>query len=132
MASRRLRRLHRRLQRTATHLELEQPGEDLAHLLVQTFALGLQPVLERAGLDAQPLEQRSLVERGRGLQGLRGALAREPLEAGDVDRHGGGVQPDLLALDDEATIVSRRERPAHAQHGLPQALAGPRAGGVAP
>ena len=116
------RRLDGRLGRATLHLLGQEAGQGLLDQLTETVALGSEPALEGLLVDAQPVEERTFVERDGGGEGGGGPLANQALEAGDVHIDGGGVDGDRLRLDDEAGIFCRREDLADTKDGLSEAL----------
>ena len=70
----------------------EQPGQRLEGQLAQPLPLGREPLLEGGRGDGQALEEVPSIELGGLLEGLRGALAHEPLEREDVDVERRAVQ----------------------------------------
>ncbi len=116
------RRLDGRLDRATLHLLGQEPRQGLQDQLTETVALGPEPALEGLLVDAQPVEERTFVERDGGSEGGGGPLANQALEARDVHIDGGGVDGDRLRLDDEAGIFCRREDLADTKDGLSEAL----------
>jgi hypothetical protein len=113
----------RRLDPPRLAVARKEAAEGLQRELVEPRALGRQPFLERRGRDADAIEQRSVIERHGRLERLGATAADQPLELGDVDRDGGRVQRDRVALRDERGTLARAEHAAQSHEDLAQALA---------
>lgn len=100
--------------------------------LAQRLALPEEPLLEGGRLDAEPGEEVAAVERGRLLEGRRGAVGHGGLEGVDVDRHGARVEGERVAVLEERRDRARGKGAPELQEGLAEPVPGAVGGGVVP
>ena len=113
-------------------LALQQPVQGREGDLPESLTLGEQPVLERASLRGEALQEVALVQRRRPLQGVAIPRRRKPLEDNGVDVDPVCLELHGLAVDPQGRLNPMVQRTAQRRQRVPQALAGLRLSAVPP